>query len=754
MKYRILTILVLILSGLQLFAQPMSDKAILEAIRENPYRAAGCHCPYNGADFYDTPAPAGYTAFYVSHFGRHGSRYQTKGSSFDKVLANLDTLHNAKLLTPCGDTLRTEILHMRLAHKGMDGMLTSRGTREHTGIALNLARRCPEIFTQKDRPVANCTSTAVARTIQSMAGFSAGILSRFPGLDLRINSGFKDFNFVKAEDKQMSKKELAEIRKPIEKSLEPSEAELSQLAARLFTDPEAAKTALGAKSLVKVLKAIFDASCGAGCLDIEVDPLRFFAPEELFAFYREHDVVYNVQYGPMKLTREDRGKGAKRWARLIVDEADAALAGNGHCADFRFGHDGNVGPMMTLLGIGPFQYFSEPEAPYRDWQSFNYICMGSNVQFIFYRNEKGDVLVKTLYNEREIDYPGLKPVNKVYYSWKDVRRYIISRTDGVREVPEYYLRHLKEKSAEIAKLQKDEADGFYFITDTHFPANFGNTPALVEYLESHAGVRKVILGGDVLTYLNDMNEGMPQQIAYLEQIRGAAPVYWVRGNHDFLNYTGKKPGITAPRKGLHQWDSANILERFRGPECVGDSYAPYSAYCYFDNKEAGIRYVMIESTIVENDKLKYFISDRQLQWIAEEVILKAPQGYKIAFFSHVPPFKSNDKKNPSMDGVKSEIEALAGHARFTLGNTIYDFSKRGDLSVLGLFCAHHHSDYEKTLGNGVIQINEISDCNYQRLLAGGTVEEQAFSYFSISKDFKTVRIVGIGAAKNRTIKIN
>lgn len=754
MKYKVLPILILILSCLTLFAQPMSDKAILEAIRENPYRAAGCHCPYNGGAFYDTPAPAGYTAFYVSHFGRHGSRYQTSIKFFAKAVANLDTLSKAKLLTPCGDSVRTEILHIRDIHTGMEGMLTSRGTREHTAIALNLAHRCPEIFTQKERPIANCTATTVARTIQSMAGFSAGILSCFPELDLRINSGFKRIDFSKNEDKRMSKEKLNEIRRPIEKSLAPSENELGELAARLFTDPEAAKAALGTKSLVKTLTEIFIACSGAGCLDIQVDPLRFFTPEELFAFYREHDVGYNIHYGPMKLTRESRGNEAKHWARLIVDEADAALAGNGHCADFRFGHDGNIGPMMTLLGIGPFQYYSDPEAPYRNWQSFNYICMGSNIQFIFYGNADGDVLVKTLYNEREIDYPDLTPVNKVYYSWKDVRRYIISRTDEVREVPEYYRNHLNQKAAEIARLQKDEADGFYFITDTHFPSNFGNTPALVEFLESRTGVRKVILGGDVLTYLNDMNEGMPQQIAYLEQIRGAAPVYWVRGNHDFLNYTGKKPGITAPRKGLPQWDSAEILGRFRGPKCVGDSHAPYSTYCYFDNKDAGIRYVIIESTTVVDDNLKHSISDRQIQWIAEEAILKAPKDYKIAFFSHVPPIKGNGQKNSPMDGIKSEIEALAGHSLFTVGKLSYDFSKRTDLSVVGLFCAHHHSDYEKTLENGVIQINEIADCNYQRLFSGGTVEEQAFSYFSISKDFKTIRVIGIGAAKDRTIKIN
>ena len=752
MRKRLLSLACLLLSGLQLFAQPMSDAEILSAIRENPYRSGGCLCPYEGGPYLDTPAPDGYVPFYVSHMGRHGSRRQWCMPEFKSVVKTLDSLHRAALLTPCGESLRLELCHILLDSKGKDGMLTGRGTLEHTQIARNIASRFPDAFTQADRRTATLTSTDVHRTIQSMAGFTSGLVSEFPSLDVRISSGFDRVDFSLPGGPEMTAEQIKDIRRSIEEKMKPSAEELEGLTSRLFTDPAAVEHALAPTGLTDFLLDVFNLSCGAACLDIAVDPLRFFTPEELLSFFRWRDVAFNSQYGTMASMREYRAKSGLRWARLIVDEADAAIEGNGHCADFRFAHDGNIGPLMNLLSIGPFQYTASDDAPYRDWQSFRNICMGSNLQLIFYRGPGEDILVKALYNEREIDFPGLEPVGKVYYKWSDARRYILSRTGGVREVPDYYEKYLKKKAAEIARVQKSEADGFYFWTDTHFPSNFGNSPALIEYLENNSGRRNVISGGDILTYVDDMSEPVAEQIAAFEQVRGAAPLYWVRGNHDCVNYTGRKAWNKAERKALYQWESAELLARFRGPGAVCDPQAPYSSYYYFDNPEAGIRYVILETTdSVADNKVVYGMAERQLRWVAEEAILGAPAGTRFLFLSHVPPV-NNDVE--SINLVAKEIEALASHGLFTLGQMTYDFSKRPDLCVLGVVCGHRHLDSVTHFGDGLCQINVAADCNYKRLDAGGTTDEQCFDYISISKDFQTIRIVRIGAGSDRTVTLH
>ena len=42
------------------------------------------------------------------------------------------------------------------------------------------------------------------------------------------------------------------------------------------------------------------------------------------------------------------------------------------------------------------------------WHGFEKMCMGSNIQMVFYRNQKCNVLVKILRNEVETSIPSLK----------------------------------------------------------------------------------------------------------------------------------------------------------------------------------------------------------------------------------------------------------------------------------------------------------------------------------------------------------
>ena len=54
----------------QLHAQSAAD-----LIRENPDRAAGVYHSFEFHPIQDSPVPKGYRPFYISHYGRHGSRH-------------------------------------------------------------------------------------------------------------------------------------------------------------------------------------------------------------------------------------------------------------------------------------------------------------------------------------------------------------------------------------------------------------------------------------------------------------------------------------------------------------------------------------------------------------------------------------------------------------------------------------------------------------------------------------------------------
>lgn len=719
-------------------AQFRTDEEIMSDIMEHPYRSAACHSPYYAPNVAYTPVPRGYKAIYISHLGRHGSRYQTNGAEvYDGILSLLDSLHSAKALTPQGDSLRMEIRHIRQAHNGMDGMLTRKGAAEQTGIAERLAERVPSVFRQKDRRIVSCSSTTTQRTIQSMSGFVAGLASECgdDGLDFRIGAGIDLVDYRRPEDKPAARVPSDSLVRAVQNSLS-SKYVFDALQSRLFHGYEAS---------ADELEILFNASSSAGCLDIDADPLRFFTTDEQFAFYKMRDVEFSAKYGTLAPLRSETAKNGRAYLRLIVSDADKALDGNGHCADLRFAHDGNVGPTMNLLGIGGYQQSAREEAPYRDWQSYAQICMASNLQLEFYRNSRSDILVKALFNERELTFPGLEAVNGVYYKWRDVRRYMIGKCEDLREVPDYYTAYIETKAEEIRRLQKDETDGFYFITDMHFPDNYGNSAALIERLENMTDRRVIIFGGDVLTYVDDIEKDMAMQISALQQMRGVSPVLWARGNHDFVNYTGKKEWIKGERKAFPAWESEKLLGYFRPVSAVSNPSDPYTSYFYYDSPGKKLRYVVFDTTdSVQDDNMQSGISGTQLNWIFEKAVLGAPKGYGIVFVGHKP-FLGESDAEPARDA----LSAFSTHSKYEYGGCSFDFATRPDVNMVCVICGHKHNDYSYEFPGGQPQINVEADCNYESLgRTKGTVEEQSFDYVSISKDGK-VRTVRIGKGEDR-----
>ena len=155
------------------FAQsPEHRQEVMELLKEDPTRSVNLHHNYEAPSrIVDTPAPKGYKPFYVSHYGRHGSRYHYTYSYMDKPLAVFDSLDSRGLLTEEGQAVRDDIRFLRKEHEGQLGYLTHKGAAQHQEIAARLCRRCPELFHQKDRREVFCASTEIQRCIQSMANF-------------------------------------------------------------------------------------------------------------------------------------------------------------------------------------------------------------------------------------------------------------------------------------------------------------------------------------------------------------------------------------------------------------------------------------------------------------------------------------------------------------------------------------------------------------------------------------------------------
>ena len=124
-------------------------------------------------------APDGYRAVYVSHFGRHGSRFLTKREerSAYKTLSNTELPQAVKEAV---DSLRRITL-------GHEGELSELGAREQRGIGGRMAKRLPELFGTSLQDTSGMTkirarSSVIGRCKASMRSFLEGMQAAAPGI--------------------------------------------------------------------------------------------------------------------------------------------------------------------------------------------------------------------------------------------------------------------------------------------------------------------------------------------------------------------------------------------------------------------------------------------------------------------------------------------------------------------------------------------------------------------------------------------
>ena len=85
-------------------ALPAAAQTTKEEMLASPEKTAGVYYAYPAPESTDhyTKAPKGYTPFYISHFGRHGSRYLISDSEYTNPMETLERADKAGALSPLG----------------------------------------------------------------------------------------------------------------------------------------------------------------------------------------------------------------------------------------------------------------------------------------------------------------------------------------------------------------------------------------------------------------------------------------------------------------------------------------------------------------------------------------------------------------------------------------------------------------------------------------------------------------------------
>ncbi len=395
-------------------------------IRENPDRAAGVHHSYEYLPGVTTPVPRGYKPFYVSHYGRHGSRRSTS-SSAQKAFEYMDSARVAGILTPLGEELWVAVNAIHDDHIDMVGELTPRGGREHRAIARRLHDRVRPVWHDRHRRQVSVQSSNVPRCLLSMAHFTASLDDNAPGLVFDFVTGDRYLNLLAHDYYHGS--EISAASRVLMNGMARESIDISRFIRSVFIDdPERVSRVIA--DPYDFAYQIFLYGGIRQCTETPDADIfgRFFTIDELIAFYR----CYNSRiYNSMANSAEFGDHviwAARGLVRDIIDRADAALReGSATAADLRFGHDSGILPLAGLMDlVGPGDRLHNADAS-DSWQSFFEVPMGTNLQMVFYRKRGAEPLVKIWYNERETQVRGLQPVSGNCYRWSDLRAHLERR---------------------------------------------------------------------------------------------------------------------------------------------------------------------------------------------------------------------------------------------------------------------------------------------------------------------------------------
>ncbi|MDE6448290.1 MAG: histidine-type phosphatase, partial [Muribaculaceae bacterium] len=157
-------------------------------------RTGGVYYAYPVTESHNTPAPKGYEPFYVSHYGRHGSRYLISDSDYRSVADKLHEADRAGALTPLGRDVMQRVDSVMVETSLRGGDLSPLGVRQHRDIAERMYRAYPQVF--RDGTDISARSTLVVRCVLSMDAIRERLKDLNPKLDIPRESSQRYMGYL------------------------------------------------------------------------------------------------------------------------------------------------------------------------------------------------------------------------------------------------------------------------------------------------------------------------------------------------------------------------------------------------------------------------------------------------------------------------------------------------------------------------------------------------------------------------------
>lgn len=418
------------------FALTANAQQSKKEIFADPEKSASNYVAYPGPKAQLTPSPKGYEPFYLSHYGRHGSRYLIGSNDYDlpyRMLLHADSL--GKLTTVGKETLhKVELIRQEAENR--HGELTQRGAEQHQQIARRMMERFPEIF--KGKTHVDAKSTIVIRCILSMENALLQLKGMNPELVITHDASHHDMYYMNQPDKHLDSLKRLPAAVAAYRAFSKKHENYEGVMRKIFNDENYWKVTLDTMPRYNTLAlndALYTLASNVQSTELrhQLSLYDLFTSDELYDDWLRSNAWWYITYGPCPLNGATQPYSQRNLLHKIISEADSCLQLDHPGATLRYGHDTMVMPLTCLLGINGYdeQISDLEQLDDKNWCDYKIFPMACNLQFVFYRPidrtaKDQTILVKVLQNEDEAPLP-IATDQWPYYKWDDFKQFYLDK---------------------------------------------------------------------------------------------------------------------------------------------------------------------------------------------------------------------------------------------------------------------------------------------------------------------------------------
>lgn len=385
----------------------------------------------------------------IEHVARHGSRLLSSKKYDDLITQLWEMAKKENALTETGERLGPVVAQITAVHEKVGyGMLSTEGEHEHQQMAERAYERMEGLFegAEDEQKKINIVTSGVDRAVDSAQNFSQGLVEEDQDIKPLISEPRTDKKLLYFHDTDQAYNDfidndpvLAETLEKVEEDPQIVDASKHVLS-RLFTEEFITKLDSGAIDLVdrgkgeKHLESVVDAamylyelyviSPGMG-EDYQVDFGEFLTSEDALVLSRVSEAEDFYEKGPSIAGNDVTYKMADVLLTDMLDAVAGVREGKTtQAADFRFAHAEELIPLAALLKLPGSEEQQPADTLFsydtNEWRGAEVAPMGANIQWDVFSNDDQQVIVRMLYNEKEIPFGfDCKPVEEGSFFYED-----------------------------------------------------------------------------------------------------------------------------------------------------------------------------------------------------------------------------------------------------------------------------------------------------------------------------------------------